>query len=90
VRRIALGGARVDLALRISPDKMELEIENSGPEMTLTFRPPLRDGTHVSSVVPSEGVRLTSAASGSAADEIHAVCPSNRTCRITLQLAPTR
>jgi glycogen debranching enzyme len=90
VRRIALGGARVDLALRISPDKTELEIENSGPEMTLTFRPPLWDGTHVSSVVPSEGVRLTSAASGSAADEIHAVCPSNRTCRIKLQLAPTR
>ena len=90
VRRIQLGGASVNLALRISPDRVELEIENAGPEMTVAFLPPLPSGVHVRFVVPSEGVRLTSGARGGLADEIRAICPSSRTSRITLQLAPTR
>jgi glycogen debranching enzyme len=86
VRRIQLGGAEVNLALRTTPDRVELEIENSGPTMMLTFRPPLRNGVHVSSTVLSAGAQLTAAANGAVADEIHVICPAHGTSRIALQL----
>jgi len=86
VRHIGLAGADVDLALRMASDRAELEIENSGPEMTLTFRPPLPSGVHVTSTVPSDGARL----SGVVADEIRVICPAHRTSRIVLQLASLR
>lgn len=90
VRHIELGGAEVNLALRLSPDRAELEIENAGPAMMLTFRPPLPSGVNVSSMVLSTGARLTSAANGAVTDEIHVICPAHRTSRITLQLASQR
>ena len=86
VRHIRVAGAEVSLALRISSDRVELEIENSGPEMTVTFRPPLQDGVHVTSTVPSDGVRLTGAVTG----EIQAICPAHRTSRMVFQLASSR
>jgi hypothetical protein len=86
VRHIALAGTELGLALRTSSDRVELEIENPGPAMTLTFRPPLQSGVHVRSADPSDGVRLTSAVT----DEIHVICPANRTGRVVLQLAPAR
>jgi glycogen debranching enzyme len=86
VRRIKLAGAEVSLALRISADRVELEIENSGPAMTLTFRPPLPSGVHVSSTVLSAGAQLT----GGVADEIRVICPAQRTSRLVLQLASSR
>jgi hypothetical protein len=86
VRHIRVAGAEVSLALRISSDRVDLEIENSGPEMTVTFRPPLQDGVHVTSTVPSDGVRLTGAVTG----EIQAICPAHRTSRMVFQLASSR
>jgi len=86
VRHVALAGAEVNLLMRVSADRAELEIENSGPEMTVTFRPPLQDGVHVTSTVPGDGVRLT----GAVADEIQVICPAHRTSRIVLQLASSR
>ena len=90
VRHIELAGAEVNLALRISRDRVELEVENSGPAMSLTFRPPLESGVHVSSVVLSGGVQSTGSVKGVVADEIHAICPAHGTSRVALQLAPVR
>ena len=87
VRRLDLAGARVDLALRMSRDAVELEIENSGPTMTLTFRPPLSAGVRVSSVETSEGVRLTTNAHEEVAGEVSIVCVPHRTSRLTFRLA---
>ncbi len=39
VRRINLGGGDVSLTMRASPNAVELKIENSGPAMTVLFRP---------------------------------------------------
>lgn len=86
VRRIMLAGAEVGLALRISSDRIELEIENSGPAMRLTFRPPLQSVVRVKSTVLSEGAQLT----GVVGDEINVACPANRTSRVVLQLASPR
>jgi hypothetical protein len=86
VRHIALAGAEVSLALRISSNRVELEIENSGPAMTLAFRPPLQNGVKVTSTVPSAGTQVT----GVVADEIHAICPAHGSGRIVVQLAPSR
>jgi len=86
VRHIALGGTDVGLALRVSAGRVELEIDNSGPAIDLTFRPPLPSGVHVKSAAPSAGAGLT----GAIADEIHVICPANRTSRVVLRLAPSR
>jgi len=86
VRHISLGGANVGLGLRSSADRIELEIENSGPPMNVTFRPPLPSGVHVKSAVPSGGAQL----SGAAADEIQVMCPARRTSRVVLQLTSSR
>lgn len=90
VRHIELGGAAVDLALRISPNRMELEIERSGPAMTLVFRPPLPDGAQVKSVVVSAGAKVIGGGQSAGADEIQLLCPAHRTSRMVLQLAATR
>ena len=92
VHRIALGGAKVNLRLRISADRVELEIENAGPAMTLTFRPPLPSGVHVGSLSLSAGARLAGGgkAAGSTADEIRLICPAHRTTHIVAQLAASR
>ena len=86
VRHIKLAGADVSLALRISSDRAELEIENSGPAMALTFRPPLASGVRVTSTVPSAGAQVTRAV----ADEIHVIFPAHGTSRVVLQLAASR
>jgi glycogen debranching enzyme len=90
VRRIDLGGAAVDLALRTSPDRMELAIENSGPAMTLVFRPPLPSGVQVTSVDVNAGARLLGGGPGQVPEEIHVLCPGHRASRMTLQLAVSR
>jgi len=44
VRQIRVGGENVALTMRRSPEQIELEIENSGAPLTLTFRPELEHG----------------------------------------------
>jgi hypothetical protein len=87
VRRVDLAGARVDLALRISREVLQLDIENSGPAMTLAFRAPLNTGVRVSSVEVSEGARLTSHAHSEPQGAVSILCPAHRTTRLTLRLA---
>ncbi|HKW08845.1 MAG TPA: hypothetical protein VJO33_00610, partial [Gemmatimonadaceae bacterium] len=87
VRRLELAGARVDLALRMSRDVLELDIENSGPAMTLAFRPSLNGGVRVRSAEVSEGARLTSRAHEGVAGEVRIVCAPHRGSRLTLRLA---
>jgi glycogen debranching enzyme len=87
VRRLDLAGARVDLALRRSRDVVQLDIENSGPAMTLAFRAPLDTGVRVSSVDVSEGTRLTSNARAELQGAVSILCPAHRTSRLTLHLA---
>lgn len=87
VRRIALGGAKINLGLRTTPGQEELEIENSGTAMTVAFRPPLPSGVHVKAVSLSAGARLVGGATTAAADEIQIICPAHRTTRVSLQLA---
>ena len=90
VRHLDMAGAAVGLGLRISPDRVELEIENAGPAMTLTFRPPLPSGVRVSSVSLSAGARQSAHPTGAIADEIHVVCPAHRTSHIALRLTSSR
>jgi glycogen debranching enzyme len=90
VRHIELTGGNVNLGVRVAAERMELEVENPGPAMTLAFRPPLSSGVHMSSVVLSTGVRLTSGAKGASGDDINVIFPPHRTSRIALQLAPSR
>lgn len=90
VRHLDLAGARVDLALRMSREVLELDIENSGPAMTLAFRAPLDTGTRVRSVDVSEGVRITSETREQLAGAVSIVCPAHRTSRLTLRLAKQR
>lgn len=85
VRHVALAGANVNLGLRISPHRLELEIENSGPAMTLTFQPPLPSGVRVASAVSSTGARVATSA-----DEVEASCPAHSTSRIVLELTAGR
>jgi hypothetical protein len=87
VRRLDLAGARVDLALRISREVLELGIENSGPAMTLAFRAPLDTGVRVSSIDVSEGARLTSDLHEQVAGAVSILCPAHRTSRLTFHLA---
>jgi glycogen debranching enzyme len=86
VRHIVLAGAEVGLALRISSDSVALEIENSGPRMTLGFRPPLQSGVHVKSAIVSGGAQLAD----SVGDAIETIVPGHRTSRIVLQVATSR
>jgi len=72
------------LALRISVDRMELEIEDSGRLMTLPSRPPMQSGVQVRPTAPNNGVRVTRVVG----DEIHAICPADRTSRTVLQSCP--
>jgi hypothetical protein len=83
VRHIHIGGAEVSLALSTTPERVQLEIENSGPALTLDFRPPLPSGMHVSAVHTSAGDRVE------VNDQIHMLCPTGRT-QIRLHLAASR
>ena len=87
VHRVDIAGARVDLALRRSREVLQLDIENSGPALTLAFRAPLDTGVRVSSVDVSEGARLTSNAHAELQSAIGILCPAHRTSRLTLHLA---
>jgi hypothetical protein len=69
--------------------RLALEIENSGPPLTLAFRPDLPTGVHVRSASTSAGARLMDSTNAPAADEIHVVCPVGRT-RLDLRLAASR
>jgi glycogen debranching enzyme len=86
VRGINLGAARVGLALTISPDVVELEVENPGPALTLQFRPGLAHGTQVDHVETSAGSRARAGAERGDAYEIGVRCPRGRTTRIRLHL----
>jgi hypothetical protein len=88
VRRINLGGAHVGLAMKTSPDLVELEVDNSGPALTLQFRPGLAKGTRVDRVEVSDGSRPHAGAGGADGFEIGMLCPARRTTRITLHLVP--
>ena len=86
VRRISLGAASVGLGLTTSPDVVELDVENSGPPLTLQFRPDLAGGTRVDQAEVSDGSLLGSGAESGDAYEVRVLCPASRTTRITLHL----
>jgi glycogen debranching enzyme len=86
IRGINLGAARVGLALKTSPDVVELEVENPGPALTLQFRPGLAHGTHVERVAMSAGSLARRGAERDDAYEIGVFCPANRTTRIRLYI----
>ena len=85
VRRVNLSGSDVGLALRRSPDVIELDVENSGAVATLTFRPALVPGVTVRSAEVG-GRPLVGARSGTP-NEVTVVCPPGRTTHLTLRLA---
>ena len=87
VRRISLGGATVGLAMRTSRNVVELEVENSGPLLTLQFRPDLPGGSRVDRVEMSDGSLSRAGAEGGDAYEVSVACEAGRTTRITLHLA---
>jgi glycogen debranching enzyme len=86
VRRIDLGGSDVGLALRTSPEVVELEIDNSGPAMTLTFQPALPTGARVRGVEVSEGARVVASREGAGALEVAVRCPAHRASRVVLRV----
>jgi hypothetical protein len=86
VRRINLGATTVGLAMRTSADVVELEVENSGPPLTLQFRPGLANETRVDRVEVSDGSHPGTGAESGSAYEVSVLCPAGRTTRITLHL----
>jgi glycogen debranching enzyme len=88
VRRINFGATTVGLTMTTSPDVVELEVENSGPPLTLQFRPALANGTRVDRAEISDGSHPRPGAESSDAYEISVLCPAVHTTRITLHLAP--
>ncbi|MDQ6634640.1 MAG: hypothetical protein M3Z10_07760, partial [Gemmatimonadota bacterium] len=91
VRGLALGASSVSLAMKSSHNVVELEVDNSGPALTLRFRPGLATGTRVDRVDISDGSRPRAAAARGDAYEIGVLCSAGRTTRIRLHLSrPTR
>lgn len=88
VNRIDLGGGDVSLALWTTPNVARLYIENSGPTLTLTFRPSLPSGMHVISVHASAGAGLSDIAH-LVDDEVFVTCLPGQS-RIQLQLGASR
>ena len=86
VRRINFGATTVSLAMRSSRDVVELEVENSGPPLTLQFRPRLADETRVDRVEVSDGSHLRTGGDSGGAYEVSVLCAAGRTTRITLHL----
>ena len=86
VRRINLGGTDVGLALKASPEGVELEVDNPGPALTLTFRPGLASGTRVRAVEVSDGSRARAGAPSGGEYEVEVLCPPGRTVRVSLRL----
>jgi hypothetical protein len=96
VRRVNVGGTDLDLAVRMASDVVELEVENAGPAVTLTFRPALAPGSRVRTAEVSDGTRplvgrprvgrpRVGALRGGPY-ELTVVCPAARTTRVTLRL----
>ena len=87
VRRINLGGTDVGLALKMSSDVVDLEVDNAGPALTLTFRPELASGAQVREVEVSDGSRPRAGASSGGEYEVEVLCPPGRTVRVRLRLS---
>ena len=66
-----------------APDLLRLETVNSGPALSLTFRPPVPAGMRVAAVRASAPARLVHTAGG---DEIQVSCPRGAT-RMQLDIA---
>ena len=82
VRRIVVGGSALGLSLRTSADVVELEIENAGPAVSLTFLPALRAGARIGTAEMSDRSRPVVGPS-----QVTIVCPERRTSRLTLRLS---
>ena len=72
--------------MRTSADIVELEVENSGPPLTVQFRPGLASETRVDRVEVSDGSHPHTGAESGDAYEVRVLCPAGRTTRITLHL----
>ena len=81
VRRLVVGGSALGLTLRTSADVVELEIENAGPAVSLTFLPALRVGARIGAAEMSDRSRTVVGPS-----QVTVVCPEGRTSRLTLRL----
>ncbi len=86
VRRIKLGATTVGLVLRTSPDAVDLEVDNTGPPLTLQFRPGLVGGTRVDRVEVSDGSHSHANAENAGAYEVSVLCAARGTTRIRLHL----
>jgi glycogen debranching enzyme len=86
VRRIDIAGTDVGLAMRRSPNAIELEIENAGPQMTLIFRPALEKGARVVAMNATEGAQVVASGERAGGYELSVSCPANRTSRLPLRL----
>ena len=86
VRHINFGATTVGLAMRSSAEVVELDVENSGPALTLRFRPGLAEGMHVASV-EVDNMQRPQAGGGRLGAEVIVPCPAAGTTRITLRLA---
>jgi hypothetical protein len=85
VRQIALGGTDVGLTMRSSPNVIELEIENAGPQVTVNFRPALTSGARVLAVNVTDGAQVVTSGERAAGYEISVRCSAKQT-RLTLRL----
>jgi glycogen debranching enzyme len=86
VRQIRVGGENVALAMRRSPEQIELEIENSGLPLTLTFRPELEAGVRPRETPLTTGARLIPSSDRRDDYELSITCPARATTRLVLRL----
>ncbi|HEY2853896.1 MAG TPA: hypothetical protein VGJ18_13670 [Gemmatimonadaceae bacterium] len=85
VRHIALAGVDVNLALRRSRNLLQLDLENSGPSLTLAFSPPPTAG-QVKRVEVGGGARLMSMPASSRDGDLIVMCLSRGACHVSLHL----
>src|SRR4051812_14679400 len=86
VRQIRVGGENVALTMRRSPEQIELEIENSGAPLTLTFRPELEHGARPRETRVTSGARLIPSSDRGGDYELSITCRARATTRLVLGL----
>ena len=66
-----------------TPDSVVLDVENSGPSVTVRFRPDATDGRRVDRVAVNDGAPDRRRMVSETTDAIDVVCAARRTTRIT-------
>ena len=87
VRHLNVGGTDVGIALRTSPDALDIEVDNTGPPFTLSLRPALPAGARIRGAQVTRGsiTRRTPLTVGT--DALTIECQAEGATHVTLWLS---